>query len=225
MTLARAVLFKEWIKLRLLVWVPVIALIAVTVDVWLTYKTIRAMHGATALWSALVYKQDIFFANMRWVLVGGGVWFACLQFLPECSGKRLRLLFHLPVTHRFSLYIIVAVGLLLTVMLSAMGIGGLLQVCSLMGFPPELAYLMAGSLLPWALAGMVAYCATAAIIAEPSLVRKLAFALFGYAYVNFLGASIGFSSMSEDMWLYVLACLPWPLCLEAAALRVKEGRA
>lgn len=220
----RSIVLKEIIKLRLLVWLPFIVLITVLLDIFMTYKSVRSIHGPAALWVDLIYKQSIHFGRLQWVFIAAGVWFAILQFWPECSGKRLRLMFHLPVSYRISLYSIAAVGILCHVLLLLVCLIGFYSVLSAFGFPAELINPMIKTLLPWWLAGAIAYFMTAAILAEPVIFRKLAFTCVGIGYISLLTVSYGFDIMGNAIWLYALLCIPWILTIEAAALRVKEGQ-
>ncbi|MBN1840207.1 MAG: hypothetical protein JW802_09230 [Campylobacterales bacterium] len=219
-----AILLKEWVKLRLLVWVPFLVLLAVLIDTHMRYKGVVASHGASALWLDLIYKQSIYFMKLKWVLIGGGIWFASLQFLPECSNKRLRLLFHIPVAHQVPMCAMLFVGIGMMAVLFLGAYIGLAGVFSLYYFPKELSSMMLQTTLPWALAGFVAYCATAAVIAQASVYKKLAFVFLGYVYVGFLTETNGFNAFN-DLGLYALSTLPWLFVFEAAALGVKESYA
>lgn len=220
-----ALFLKEWIKLRRLAWVPPVLMLAAVIDAWLTMRAIRNNHGAVQLWNALAYKQDIHFYRLAYVLPFCGLWYACVQFLPECTGKRLRLLFHLPVSHGTALAVPVLVGLAAIAALSLMTLAGLWAVLSL-GFqmPPELWWPMVQTVLPWCVAAAVAYLAAAAAVADPALHRRIALALAGFAFVAMLIRTAGFAGMSAALPGYVLLSAVWLLPLHAAALRVKEGR-
>lgn len=218
-------LFKEWIKLRRLVWVPVFVLAGALLEAWLSMRGMRINHGATQLWNALVYKQDIPFRKLAYALPLSGVWYACVQYLPDCAGRRLRLMFHLPVSHRRALYIPALVGLACCGLLFLLTLTGLWAVLALGFFlPPELTGPMLLTVLPWGLAMAVAYLATAAAIADPGGIRRLAIALTGFAFVSMLTQTVGFGGMTDSLVLYALLCLLWVFPLEAAALRVKEGK-
>jgi hypothetical protein len=181
------------------------------------------MHGAPTLWNYLLYRETVHFGGLQWLLPLGGAWFAGVQAVPECSGRRLRLMFHLPVSHRLSLYAMFGCGLALCLVLLGATLGGFWLISRQMGFPPELIRVMAGTLLPWGLAGMTTWCAVAAAVADPSYKRKLGIALAGFGYMALLTEGMGFSPMRDSLWIYAAVCLPWPLAVEAAALRVKEG--
>lgn len=219
-----AFLFKEWIKLRRFAWVPLLVIVGALVDAWLSMRGLRANHGTTQLWNALVYKQDIYFHKLAYALPLAGIWYALIQYLPECSGRRLRLLFHLPVSHWQALYVPAAVGLACLAVLSAGTMAGLWAILNLaFHLPSEIAVPMVLTVLPWGLSALIAYLATATTIAEPSAWRRLATALVGFAFVSMLTQTAGFNGMTDNLGLYGLICLPWLLPIEAAAQRVKEG--
>ncbi|MBQ9105937.1 MAG: hypothetical protein IJY48_07430 [Mailhella sp.] len=223
MNMIISLLRKEWIKLRLLWWVPFLVMTAALVDPLLSWRTMSSVHGAPAVWSQIIYEEAVHFTKMQSVFVFAGLWFAGAQMIPECTGGRLRLLFHLPVSHRLSLRLITVTGLIGIAALFLFSLAGFWCITRAIGFPPELIVHMAGTLYPWALAGAVAWCSLAAALADPSPLRKLAIALAGTAFVSMLISTRGFSSMNDYLWAYILICMPWPFAVEAAALRVKEG--
>lgn len=219
-----ALLLKEWIKLRRLAWLAPLAVIAALVDCWLSLRGQVAAHGAAQLWNTLVAKRPILFDGLAVVLPLTGLWLAGLQFLPECSGRRLRLLFHLPIPPVWSLRLTVAVGLACLAVTLGLAVAGLALVLGVdLRLPVELAAPMLATLAPWGLAAMVAYLAAAAALADPSPLRKAALALAGLAHVALLTQTQGYGALSAALPFYGLMCLPWLLAPEAAALRVKEG--
>lgn len=68
----------------------------------------------------------------------------------------------------------------------------------------------------------VAYCATAAFLAEPSFPRKLAFAASGAIFIAML-APVSDYGTGNDWILRAGLCLLWLPAVETAALWVKEG--
>ncbi len=223
-TRLKASLGKEWIKLRFLGWLPLLLLAAILLEIRMSFAGYIAAHGPASLWQALVYKQVVLFERLEWVFVASGLLLACLQYLPECTGRRLRLLFHMPVSHRLSLHAMAFVGLLSCLALGALGYLGLWLVVSEIHLPPELKKAMCDTMLPWILSSLVAYFTAAAAIAEPSWPRKLAVVFVGVGYLYLLSAQAGFAGMQTSLPYYILICLPWPVAFEAAALRVKEGK-
>ncbi|MDR3177363.1 MAG: hypothetical protein LBT96_00110 [Campylobacteraceae bacterium] len=220
----KAILLKERVKLQKLFWLPFVLAIAVSADAYMSYKSVISSHGAAALWVQLVYKQSIYFDKLKWVFMMGGALFAYLQFMPECKNRRLRLMFHMPIPYRVSIYSIIFVGLVLNAALLLIAAFCLFLVFLAFGFPCELIFEMLMSIIPWSTAGVVTYFALSSIIAESSILRKLALSFAAVVFVSLLITTNGFFSIKSDLWLYAAASFFWLFAFEAAALRIKENR-
>ncbi len=212
---------KEWYKLRRIWWLPFVLMLGALGDYYLSLRGFRLMHGATELWSKLLLDEYVFFDSIRWVFLFSGIWFAGFQIAPECTERRLRLLFHLPAHHHVLLSVMFGVGFGFLLMLFAVMTAGFWLIAFLNGFPPEMTWPMYVTTIPWFMASVVIWCATASAIAEPALLRRLCLALMGYAYFLLLTSSRGFAA--TDLCTHTLACLPWMAAFNASALRVKEG--
>ncbi len=220
-SLRSAILRKEYAKLRRGFWLPFVLMLGAMTDYYLSLRGFRIMHGATDLWAKLIFDEYIFFYSIKWVFLFSGIWFAGLQIVPECSGRHLRLLFHLPMNHHLLLYSMFGVGFFMLIFLFLFMSFFFWMIAHYSGFPVEMTYPMYMTTIPWFMASLVAWCATASAIADPSLLRKLCLALMGYAYFVLLTSAKGFDSIT--IWMYALVCLPWFFAFNASALRVKEG--
>lgn len=217
----RSLLSKEWIKLRYLGWIPFVLVIASLVDYYFRLSGMIAMHGAAPTWVGMVDKEQIFFDQLYWVFVLSGIFWAVIQTVPECYHGRARLALHLPCNPRIVLAVPATASILLLGLLFAVAYIGLNIVHGMIGFPAELSALLATALQPWALAGFVAWCATAAAAAETARLRAIAIVAFGYAYITMLKVMNGYDSYADSFWLYVLAVLPWLWVPYSAAFRVR----
>lgn len=217
-----SLLQKEWIKLRLAVWLAPILAVAAVVQAWFSIKGFRSAHGAVLQYAEFVGKQPIIFGWIEYALIFAGIWLAALQFYPECVGKRLRLLFHLPISYRISLYSMIGIGFMGCLLVGTIAFVAFALLLNSYGFPRELASPMLATLLPWISASLVAYCATAATLAEPRYYRRLAYAFCGVVTVMLMTPNSGYGA-GKDWLLYSLAIVFWVVAIEAAALRVKEG--
>ncbi len=211
---------KEWSKIRRIWWVPFVCMLVALVDYYLTLRNVGLMHGANQLWANLLFDEYVFFDAIKWVFLFSGIWFAGFQIGPECVEKRLRLLFHLPVYHHVLLYTMLGVGFTLLILLFVITTGVFWLISSAYGFPFEMTLPMYKAMVPWFIASLTSWCATAAVIADPSFLRKLCLALAGYGYFTLLTSARGFAQI--DLFVHTLICIPWLLAFNAAALRVKE---
>jgi len=219
----RALLYKEWIKLRYAGWLAPAAILLGLGDAWLKLRGVRNNHGPVDLWNMLLFKQTIFFETLLLTLPLAGVWLAAVQYRPECAGRRLRLALHLPVPHRTALYAPAAVGLALLTLAGGLALGGFALILCGYGMPAELVAPIVRTALPALLAGHVAYLATAAALADTRMIRRCVIGCAGLAYALLLLKTYGYDAMTGSLGWYALASLPWILPLEAAALRLKEG--
>lgn len=218
----KPLLYKEWIKLRYFWFIPFIVCGAALADYWLTFKGVRAMHGAVAAWNGLIADNIIYFGSLKWALLASAIWLAAVQMLPECHNRRLRLLFHLPVNTSRALGVMVLTGAALMLALILYVAVLFYGINRIFGLPWELTGPMLATIAPWGLAAMATWCATAAAIADPSYLRKTAYVLMGIGFLFLLTGGRGYAPMQGSLGLYALACLPWLLAPCDAALRVKE---
>ncbi|MBQ8828920.1 MAG: hypothetical protein IJ022_02320 [Burkholderiaceae bacterium] len=212
---------KEWIKLRLFGAIPFILALVLCTDFYLTLKTIMAVHGAAPTMQGIIFKEQVFFDRFTWFFSIAGLFFASLQIMPECIQGRLRLALHMPTSPRLVLAVPVVVGLTLQVLLGLVAFIGLTVACTQLNFPWEVTVPMISTVLPWIIAGIVAWCATAAAIADPSYIRKVMMLLFGLGYISMLTTSRGWNDMEESLWIYTLVSLPWTATYYISALRIK----
>lgn len=220
----KALLIKEWYKIRYIWWLPLVVSCAALCDYYWTVLAVRSMHGAINLWAGFILKEIIYFQSLKWAFIFSGIWLACFQLLPECTGRKLRVFFHIPVDYRLAFFVIFAFGIGLLTLLFLIIFTLFWVINSHFGFPYELSFPMLKTLIPWALAGMVAWCVTASVIADPSFIRKIVLAGIGIGYMTLLTAEQGYAPMDNSFWGYFLMCLPWLFALPSSALRVKEGR-
>lgn len=212
---------KEWIKLRLFGAIPFILALVLCADFYLTLKTIMSVHGAAPTMQGLIFKEQVYFDRFTWFFAIAGLFFASLQIVPECIQGRLRLALHMPASPRLVLAVPVIVGLVLQTLLGLVAVIGLAVASTQLNFPREVSVPMISTILPWILAGGVAWCATASAIAEPSYIRKVMMLLFGLGYISLLTTSRGWNDMSESLWIYTLVSLPWTAAYYISALRIK----
>ncbi len=222
MTVTRALLYKEWIKLWRYCAIPPLLGLGALSQGLLSIKGFRGQHGAAIQYADMMSKETVVFSLVLAGFVLGGIVLALAQFLPDCQGRRLRLTFHLPVESGRALRIMLGAGFLLCLATFVMVEAAFALGLSFFGFPPELKVPMFLTLCPWGLAMWVAYCATAAFVAEPNVLRKACWAICGAAWVSFAAPVSGYG-VGSGFFLKALSALLWMWAVEAAALRVREG--
>lgn len=217
-----ALTYKEWLKLRLVFWVPLAVTLAALAQVLVSFRHVNEIIGPTMLWIDVALADKVFYTDLKYVAVFAAVWFALFQFVPECSGKRLRLLFHLPVPRRRAVAFMVGIGLICVTsvcLLSVIGLG--LIVGHYMPFQAVRTVLL--TCLPWLLAGFPAYLGTVLVTMEPAMPHKFMHGLATVLFVDMLTSTAVQGAFEHRLWLYGAACLLWLLPIEMAAYRFKRG--
>ena len=219
----KALIFKEWIKIRALGLLPFVLLAAALFAYWNRLSGLIAMRGATVTWLTIIEKEVVFFDGLFWVFVAAGLFWGFLQSIPESGEGKARLALHLPCPSALSLSVPTVTGLLLIALLTLAARLGLGFIHETAGFPPELEAALHAVLFPWVLAAVVAWCAAASVTAEPSRVRAVLIALFAAFYLTMLSARAGFGSYDESYCFYAAAVLFWLPIPSACASRYLAG--
>lgn len=219
-----ALLYKEWLKLRLVFWGPLVAILVSLGLALINFRHVNEIIGPVMLWYDAVLLDKIFYSELKYVFVFTAMWFALFQFVPECSGKRLRLLFHLPVPRRRGMYFMVGVGLTCTIAIGLIGVGGV--ACIVGAFMPvEAVRIAVLTCLPWTLASLPAYLGTVLVVMDPAWPHKFLHGAVTALFVYELTAPSMQGAFEPTIVLYALCCLLWILPVELAAFRVKRGAA
>jgi len=216
--------YKEWLKLRLVFWVPLGAVFVALGLALVGFRHVNEIIGSTMLWYDVALLDKVFYSDLKYVAVFAALWFALFQFVPECTGKRLRLLFHLPVPRRSAVYFMVGVGMSCVVavcLVAAIGVA-----CIVGAFMPvEAVRTVLFTCTPWFLAGIPAYLGTVLMIMEPAWPHKFLHGAATALFVHELTTTSMQGAYEYSLPIYALACLLWVLPIELAAFRFKRGGA
>lgn len=217
-----SLIYKEWLKLRRVFWVPFALLALGLGDAVINFRHINEVIGPVMLWLDAVYYEKIFYSGIKFIGIFTGVWFALFQFVPECSGKRLRLLFHLPVDHRKALYFIALSGLLATLGVCLLAMGGVGIIIS--GYmPSECVRDALITCAPWMLASIPAYMGTSLTIMEPLRMRKMLVAGITALFILPLFESQVPTAYSQSLAAFCAITLLWSFPMSLLAYRFKRG--
>ena len=217
-----ALAYKEWLKLRLVFWVPFLSVFVGLALIWVTFRHVNEMIGPTMLWVDVALVDKVFYYNLKYASVFAALWFALFQFVPECSGKRLRLLFHLPVPRRHAVYFMVGIGVACVALVCLVAIIGVAGIVSYY-MPIEAVKTVLLTVAPWFLAGLPVYLGTVLVIMEPALPHKFLHGAASLFFAYELTSTSMQGAYEYSLPLYALACLLWVLPIELAAYRFKRG--
>ncbi len=219
----KAILYKEWIKLR---W-AVLVIAGLTV-ISLAYSASQINYyvefqGAFQNWMYVIGK-DLLLRNIVFVKILPiitGLAFALLQFMPEMTGKRMRLSYHLPIGEKKLLLSSVGIGFMFLLLEIIFLFFGLWLMVSLT-YPAEVINKVLMSTLPWFLGGSAVYFMTAFIILEPSWVYRIIYGVMAYGLITKYYEA-GTYDQYQTLWAYILIVASMPLLVMFAGHRFRRG--
>lgn len=218
----RALLYKECIKLRwFLVGLAVLSLLSCG-NLFLMVRRMFESGPAIMWWTRLIHDGRLPYTSIRYNLILAGIVIAVVQFVPEVTKRRLRLLFHLPVTQTLSIYVMVATGLVSTLVLGLINLACLVAIVRTY-FPPEVAWSAVTTSIPWWLAGAISYLAAALVLLEPAWWRRIAYAAASVFLVSLLMQGGRYDLYVRVLWKYLVVAALFVAALQLPAYRVKRG--
>jgi len=163
----KALLYKEWIKTRRIVFLLSIILFALITYTFINTGQIFRVGGAVQTWTNIILKDmPILPEILKWFPLLTGILIGLVQFIPEMTDKRFKLTLHLPMSESKILSSMLAYGIICIVALFI-----LLYASLFIGFriyyPLEIIMSMTWQILPYLLGGLTAYFFTGWICLEP----------------------------------------------------------
>ncbi|MDD3965435.1 MAG: hypothetical protein WC372_01550 [Candidatus Neomarinimicrobiota bacterium] len=219
----KAILYKEWIKLR---WAVIViaglSLLTLAYSIGMINYYIE-FQGALNNWLYVIGKslllRNIVF--VKYLPLITGLTFGLLQFVQEMSRNRMRLSYHLPISEKKLLLSSVGIGyafLLAEIVFLFFGLWLVVAV----NYPAEIVQKALLSMIPWFLGGSAVYFLTSFIILEPSWIYRII-----YGIVSAGLTSLYFQASTYDqyrtLWTFVLIVLLIPLTILFAGHRFRRG--
>lgn len=167
-----SLLAKERIKLRKGIWLLPVLLCYAAGDTFLNLNTLEREFGAFGLWEGVVFKQPRFFDKYM-LLVACSALIGFLQAWPESRGRRLRLLFHMPLEPVRIVSVMFATGFSLVLLLNLVAFSLLSATLQHFHFPAEITRPVLLTVLPWGILSIAAYFAAMAFFIGNSISVRL----------------------------------------------------
>jgi hypothetical protein len=215
--------FKEWVKLRWVLWVLFFVFAGVISYVFIMMSAELRVFGAGMVWDGVVQKGVVHFDWLRYLFLGSGVLSGVAQCVPEMVSKRLKLTLHLPLREGLIVWWMLLFGL------GCLGLlFGLVFVVVWVGvgfyYPVEVVWWNLWAMLPWGFGGLAGYLLTVWVVLEPVWRRRLWNAVVGVCllWLFYFEALPG-----GYVWLlpWLLGwCVWFVLFVFHSVARFKEGR-
>jgi hypothetical protein len=203
----RAVLLKEWLKLRTL-WLAALGLhLLALAYLFLTLRHQFQTEHSEMIWYWAFELRRLLYDGIQYLPAVTGALIAAAQFGPEMARGRFRLSLHLPVRGDVLVWSWVAVGAALGGILALLDAAALYWIVG-RWFPREAAASAVLTALPWLLGGWVAYFGTTLVLLEPALPRRLALLAVSAGFLALLFQHQGYQEYDRILpWLALAALL------------------
>ncbi len=166
-----AILCKEYYKIRRF-WLLLLLLnVAVSLQMFIATRRLFLLDHPEVIWYRVVQLGQLYCEQLRYLPVVTGVLLGVIQFLPEMNGGRLRLGLHLPLSPQRLIFSHLAVGVLalfVVLLPDILILGGI----SCYWFPVKWCITLFFTVVPWFLAGIIAYLGSALVLLEPDIRLK-----------------------------------------------------
>ncbi|MDZ7635930.1 MAG: hypothetical protein U5L72_16440 [Bacteroidales bacterium] len=188
----KSLLYKEWIKIRLVVLIALGLSLIALINIFLKVRHDILFVDAANYWYSFLFRGVTFFSILKFLPFVVGLAVAIAQYFPETVNKRIKLTFHLPVSENTVLIWMHTFGALVLLAFFLVVIG-LFTAGSAIFFPSNIIRASLMTMMPWFLGGMATYLLVALILLEPMwLFRGLYAAVAaGFVTIFYTGASIG----------------------------------
>ncbi len=179
----KAIIYKEWIKIRLVVYASLVLGLLALINIFLNVRHDILFVDAANYWYAFLFRGVIYFGILKFLpfIMGGGI--AIAQYFPETVSKRIKLTFHLPYRentllirmHAFGAGMLAAIYAVIILLF----IGG-----SAIFFPSGIIIDSLLTLAPWFLGGLATYFLVALILMEPMWLYRAFYAIVSAGFVT-----------------------------------------
>ena len=160
MKIEKAIIYKEWIKIRWTYLLVLCVLAGFSIYSVLNLNRVIHLKGAVHIWDVILQRDALFINLLKYVPLIGGLLLALTQFVPEMQQKRLKLTLHLPYPHQQLISRMLLFGSALLI-LGFLGDLVYLNLSLNQVLAPEMTRHILSAAMPWFLAGIASYYLTA----------------------------------------------------------------
>jgi hypothetical protein len=204
-----SLLLKEWLKLKRYFIAALLLNIGICLKIFFDIRQQIYSEHSEMVWYQAIHIQTVLYQDIRYLPLITGLVLAAAQFVPEMMGRRLRLSLHLPGSREVMLFFSLFSGFLLFLMIC--GLDAVLIYLTLkMYFPVEVAVSSLPTMLPWILAGLLAYFGGVTVLLEMNWSRRIFLSLVFAVLISMLFSGSGYG--------WFIPALPWLILLAPLAL-------
>ena len=165
----------------------------------------QQMHSehAEMVWYQAIHIHTVLYQDIQYLPLMTGLVLAAAQFVPEMLGRRLRLSLHLPTGRDYMLFSCLLSGLLLYLLICVLDLV-IINMTLQSYFPREVAASSLPTMLPWFLAGLLAYLGGVTVLLEIDWPRRIFLLLVFSVLATMLFSGIGYGWFSPALPFLIL---------------------
>lgn len=218
----KAILYKEWLKIRWMVLGYLIILLGFLTYIGLDTRYWFEMNDPIQVWLVVIQRKILYYTVIKYIPVFAAIVLAIVQFVPEMVKKRYRLSFHLPIGETHSLLFMIAIGIGVMLITSAIYLLGLTLI-GMTFFPVEVTRSSLMTVAPWLLAGIVTYLGATAVTVDPSWKYRIVYVLLFAPFIHSLFLEGGYSEYQFSFGTYLLISLIFFIIVLFPGYRLRKG--
>ncbi len=218
----KALFYKEWLKTRWAIIISAAFLLLVLIKMVLEISYSIRLMDANNMWNQIVMLGYMYYGDLLYLPTLIGLAIAITQFVPELSENKLKLTLHLPMPENTILLTMLLYGMLNLFVLFITA-ESLLLLLSAQFFPAQINMSALMTTMPWFLAGLVAYLATATIFVEPRWPKRIIMAVFFLLFVDTLLNHSLHDTYTRSFVFFVIISLLFSISILYSAQRFRKG--
>jgi len=218
----KAIIFKEWIKIRVAFFVLLAVSFLMLINILLNLSHEMEFVEPKIYWYNVVFRQLIFYSGLMYIPVVTGIVLALAQFIPEMTSNRLKLTFHLPVKENNVLLQMISIGFVATISLFVITMV-LLTIITRTYFPTEVYRSVLVTSAPWFLAGIAGYFSVAMLVTEPLWRRRILLILIIYSFLDTYFYLFGYNLYERSLPEFAVLSLFFSISILYSGYRFRKG--
>ncbi len=218
----KALFYKEWLKTRWAIIISAGILLLALIKMVLEISYSIRLIDANNMWNQIVMLGYMYYGDLLYLPTFIGLAIAITQFMPEISDNKLKLTLHLPMPENTILLSMLFYGIV-NIFILFIGAEGLLLLLSAQFFPAQINISALVTTMPWFLAGMVTYLATATIFVEPRWPKRIIMGVFFLLFVETLLNQSLHDIYTRSLIYFVIISLLFSISILYTAQRFRKG--
>jgi len=220
--MTKALFYKEWLKIRWAFLIIGTLFILDIIKIALNISYDIRFIGANNYWYQITIMGHLFYTDLNYLPLLAGIALAAFQFAPEIAADRLKLTLHLPLKENNILLTMVGLGILFlffTFLITYV----LFASVILHFFPMEILASVSITCLPWFLAGINGYLATALIFVEPVWLKRIVLGIITLSYVDMFLYNLKYNQYTFSIDIFIFMTILLVITILYPGQRFRKG--